>query len=137
VQHVQQGGEVSFVVAAYPDQRFSGTIRFVSGVVRPTTRDLVVEAVVPNDKRLLMPGMFADVELTVGQRRLPTVPKSAVFMRDDAAHAYAVVADRVEERVLALGPELGDRVAVVRGAGEKDRFVVAGLDQLRNGQRVR
>lgn len=137
VQHVQQGGDVSFLVAAYPERRFSGKIRFVSGVVRSTTRDLVVEAVVPNEERLLMPGMFADVELTVGQRRLPTVPKSAVFTRDDAARAYVLVADRLEERVLALGPDLGDRLAVVRGASEKERVVVADLDKLRNGQRVR
>jgi hypothetical protein len=48
-----------------------------------------------------------------------------------------VVADRLEERVLALGPDLGDRLAVVRGASENERFVVADLDKLRNGQRVR
>ena len=81
--------------------------------------------------------MFADVELTVGQRRLPTVPKSAVFTRDDAAHAFVVVADRLEERVLAVGPDLGDRLAIVKGASEGERFVVAELEQLRNGQRVR
>jgi membrane fusion protein (multidrug efflux system) len=97
----------------------------------------VVEALVPNKERLLMPGMFADVELTVGQRKLPTVPKAAVIRRDDAAHAFAVVADHVEERVLALGPELGDRVSVLRGAREGERFVVGGLEQLQNGQRVR
>ncbi len=137
VQNIREGGEVSFVVAAYPDRRFSGTIRYVSGVVRATTRDLVVEALVPNKERLLMPGMFADVELTVGQRRLPTVPKSAVFQRDDSAHAFAVVGDRLEERVLALGPELGDRLSVVRGASEGEHFAVGELEQLRNGQRVR
>lgn len=137
VQNVQQGGEVSFVVAAYPERRFTGKIRYVSGVVRSTTRDLVAEAVVPNKERLLMPGMFADAELTVGQRRLPTVPKAAVFTRDDATHAFVVVGDRLEERVLALGADLGDRLAVVRGASDGERFVVGGLDQLQNGQRVR
>jgi len=136
VPNVREGGEVTFVVAAYPEQRFSGTIRFVSGVVRSTTRDLIVEAVVPNKERLLMPGMFADVELTVGQRRLPTVPQAAVFTRDGEAHVFAVVDDHLEERVLALGPALGDRVAVVHGAVLGERVVVSKPESLGNGQRV-
>jgi membrane fusion protein (multidrug efflux system) len=133
---VREGGELSFLVGAYPERRFTGTIRFVSGVVRATTRDLVVEAVVPNKERLLLPGMFADVQLTVGQRKLPTVPKRALIMRDDEAHAFLVVGDRLEERVLALGPELGDRVAVTRGASDGERIVTAQLESLKNGQRV-
>jgi RND family efflux transporter MFP subunit len=134
--NVREGGVVSFVVGAYPDRRFNGTIRFVSGVVRATTRDLVVEAVVQNKDRALLPGMFADAELTVGQRRLPTIPKAAIFTREDEAHAFVVVTDRLEERVLALGPEIGDRVAVLRGASDGERVVSAQLERLRNGQRV-
>jgi hypothetical protein len=81
--------------------------------------------------------MFADAELTVGQVRLPTVPKTAIFRRDDEAHAFLVVAGHLEERVLALGPELGDRVAVVRGARDGERIASAQLDSLKNGQRVK
>ncbi|HEU4583076.1 MAG TPA: efflux RND transporter periplasmic adaptor subunit [Polyangiaceae bacterium] len=136
VQNVNQGGDVSFVVAAYPGQRFSGTVRFVSGVVRSTTRDLIVEALVPNKERLLMPGMFADVELVVGQQRLPTIPRAAVFTRDDESHAFIVSGNRLEERVLALGPEVGDRVAVLRGAGDGERVALGKLDDLKNGQLI-
>lgn len=136
VQNVNQGGAVSFVVAAYPERRFTGTLRFVSGVVRSTTRDLIVEAVVPNKERLLMPGMFADVELAVGQQRLPTIPRSAVFTRDDESHAFIVTAGRLEERVLALGPEVGDRVAVIRGASDGERVALGKLEDLKNGQRI-
>jgi hypothetical protein len=81
--------------------------------------------------------MFADAELVVGQRRMPTVPQAAIFQRDDEAHAFVVVADRVEERVLALGPALGDRVAVVRGANDGERVAIGPLESLKNGQRVR
>jgi len=137
VANVREGGAVTFLVSAYPERRFTGTIRFVSGVVRATTRDLVVEALVPNGDRALLPGMFADAELTVGQRRLPTVPKEAIFTRDDEAHVFVVVAQRLEERVLALGPEVGDRVAVVRGASDGERVATAQLDSLKNGQRLK
>jgi membrane fusion protein, multidrug efflux system len=48
---VREGAELSFSVAAHPGQRFLGQVRFVSGVVRRATRDLVVEAVVDNRER--------------------------------------------------------------------------------------
>jgi len=48
VAEVRQGAAVTFTVAAYPKRTFSGTVRFVSGALRAATRDLVVEALVPN-----------------------------------------------------------------------------------------
>jgi hypothetical protein len=57
--------------------------------------------------------------------------------QDDQARLFAVVAGRVEERVVALGPKLGDRVAVRHGVREQDQIVVSELAALSNGQRVR
>src|SRR4051812_22899476 len=71
---VKEGAEVTFTVAAYPKRTFEGKVRFVSGALRATTRDLVVEAIVPNPDRALLPGMFADLELGIGTQRLASVP---------------------------------------------------------------
>ena len=137
VANVKEGAEVSFNVAAYPAQRFAGKVRFVSGALRATTRDLVVEALVPNPGRQLLPGMFADVELVIGSEKLPSVPERALLKQDDQARLFAVVAGRVEERVVALGPKLGDRVSVRHGVREQEQVVVSDLAALSNGQRVR
>jgi RND family efflux transporter MFP subunit len=137
VASVKEGAEVSFNVAAYPERRFVGKVRFVSGALRSTTRDLVVEALVPNPERQLLPGMFADVELVIGTEKLPSVPQRALIERDDQARLFAVVAGRIEERVVALGPKLGERVAIRHGVREQDQVVVSDLAALSNGQRVR
>jgi membrane fusion protein, multidrug efflux system len=137
VSKVKAGAEVAFRVAAFPDRRFRGTVRFVSGALRSTTRDLVVEALVENKQRELIPGMFADVELTVGSVKLPSVPKRAVLTRDDQARVYAVLDGRLEERMLALGPSVGDRQAVTRGVALGDKVVVSDPSGLDNGQKVR
>jgi RND family efflux transporter MFP subunit len=137
VASVKEGAEVSFKVAAYPGRRFAGRVRFVSGALRATTRDLVVEALVPNSDRQLLPGMFADVELVIGTENLPSVPARALLEQDEQARLFAVVAGRVEERVVALGPKLGERVAIRHGVREQDQVVVSDLAALSNGQRVR
>lgn len=137
VSKVKEGSDVSFAVAAFPDKRFHGKVRFVSGALRSSTRDLVVEALVENKDRLLLPGMFADAELTVGSLNLPSVPRKALLERDDQSRVYVVVGGRLEERVLALGASLGDRVAVARGVTAGEQVVVSDLAGLANGQKVR
>lgn len=136
VSKVGPGAQVAFGVAGYPDRRFTGTIRYVSGVVRASTRDLVVEALVDNPDRVLLPGMFADVSLQVGTQKLPSVPKSALLQRDDQSRLFVVSGGRVEERMVALGPALEDRVSVARGVNVGDQVVVVDPGQLVNGQAV-
>jgi membrane fusion protein (multidrug efflux system) len=136
VGKVREGAELSFGVAAHPERRFTGKLRFLSGIIRKDTRDLVVEALVDNPERLLMPGMFADAELAVGTVELPSVPKKALFTQAEQPRAFVVVEGRLEERVLALGPALGDRVSVTRGVKVGDRVVVSDVAGLGNGQTV-
>lgn len=137
VSKVKVDADVSFSVAAFPGQRFVGKIRFVSGALRSTTRDLVVEALVKNPDKALLPGMFADVELTTGSRKLPSVPNASVMLREGQARVFALVAGRLEERLLALGPAVGDRASVLKGAALGDQVVLPPLEGLGNGQRVK
>ncbi len=136
VAKVREGSELRFSVSAYPERRFSGKIRYVSGVVSRTTRDLVVEALVANEDRSLMPGMFADVELVVGTDNLPSVPKAAVIAQDGQSRLFVVVNGRLEERLVSLGPVTGERVAVLRGVKLDDKVVVSDAAALTNGQKV-
>jgi RND family efflux transporter MFP subunit len=134
---VREGEPIEFTVAAYPGRRFVGEVRFISGALRANTRDLVVEAVVANGDRALKPGMFADVELRVGTERLAALQKAAIFERDGQSHAFFAVNGRLEERVLATGPALGEQVSVRTGAAAGEHVVVGDLAALSNGQRVR
>lgn len=135
VAKVEQGAAVSFRVAAYPNRTFTAQVRFVSGALRASTRDLIVEALVPNPDRALKPGMFADLELAVGKRKLPAIPKQAVTYHDNKAHAFFVIDGRLEERVIALGPEAGAFVSVQDGARPGERVALG--QNLTNGARVR
>jgi membrane fusion protein (multidrug efflux system) len=134
---VQQGATVNFRVAAYPQRTFTGTVRFVSGAIRATTRDLAVEAVVPNPDKALKPGMFADVELKTGTRKLPAVPKAAVFDKNGTKHCFFVVGGRLQERVLSTSDEVGGAVSVTKGAALGENVALGDPKTLSNGQRVR
>ncbi len=133
---VTAGADVSFVVAAYPEKVFHGTVRFVSGAVRTATRDLVAEAVVANGERLLRPGMFANVSLSTGTRKLAAVPLAAVFERLDKKRVYVVSSGHLQERIVQYGPRVGGALSVESGVNVGEKVVVGNLANLTNGARV-
>ncbi|APR81821.1 Putative Co/Zn/Cd efflux system membrane fusion protein [Minicystis rosea] len=134
---LKDGGPLTFTVPAYPDREFTGTVRFISAAVRETTRDLVAEAVVDNPDRALRPGMFATVALMTGEVPAPVVPKSALVTKEGLVHVFAVVNQRIEERVVQLGATKGDVVAVTRGLATGDRIITKPAPTMQNGQAVR
>jgi membrane fusion protein (multidrug efflux system) len=133
---VREGAEVRFRVAAYPERTFSGKVRFVSGAVRASTRDLMTEALVENADRALLPGMFADVELVVGAQRLPLLPPAALTSRGGKPRAFVVVGGRLEERILSVGPTQGELTGVLKGVTVGESVVTGDLTALLNGQPV-
>jgi membrane fusion protein (multidrug efflux system) len=133
---VKTGETVTFRVAAYDKDSFTGTVSHIAGAVRDT-RDVLVEATVPNADQKLLPGMFADVELTIGQENLPSVSKKAVFESNGKQNVFVVKDGLLEQRVLQPGPELGDRLSVRRGVVANERVVTPYDPALSNGQRVR
>jgi RND family efflux transporter MFP subunit len=133
---VKEGAAVTFTVRAFPNRVFAGTVRYVGAAVREATRDLVAEAVVDNPDRALRPGMFATVSLVTGEELAPVVPRAALVEKEGLFHLFAVVGDRLEERVVRTGAEQGDVVAVTRGVKRGERVVAKATPALQNGQAV-
>ena len=133
---LKQGGSLTFTVPAFPGKPFPGTVRFISAALREATRDMLAEAVVENADRALRPGMFASISLLVGEAPMPVVPKSAVIEKDGHPHVFAVVEQRLEERVVQTGATKGDLIAVLRGLRSGEKVVVAPTVTTKNGQMV-
>jgi membrane fusion protein (multidrug efflux system) len=133
---ISQDLQVDFQVAAYGEQTFSGKVRFISPNVRQETRDLVVEAMVPNADGKLRPGMFATVRLKTGEKASVVVPLAAVRKDLDPPRAYAVLAGHIEERVLQLGEELEGVVAVASGVKAGEALVLNPTSLVHDGARV-
>jgi membrane fusion protein, multidrug efflux system len=137
VGHVTPNGEVTFQVLAYPKETFSGIITYIAPSMRPTTRDLVFDALVPNNDGRLRPGMFATAALTLPDKPLPTVPRTSLRTQDGTHRLLMVVERHIEERVVQIGSERGGDVVVVDGARAGERFVLEPSQQIKDGVAVR
>lgn len=128
---VVEGAQVSFLVDAYGDERFSGRVDQIGGIVDPVSRTVEVRVIVPNDGQRLKPNMFARAELALrsgpagegivlpAEAALSVEGRMSVFV-EEAPGRFAVVAIQTEGlpdgRLHVLdGLEPGARV-VVEGA---------------------
>jgi membrane fusion protein (multidrug efflux system) len=134
---VKEGMPVTFTVAAFGDERFPATVKFISPNVRESSRDLVVEAVAPNHEGRLRPGMFAVARLELNERARPVVPVAAVKRDDTEARVFVVSPNKeIQERIVQLGETRGDVVAVAGGLKAGESVVLQPGPDVRDGARL-
>jgi membrane fusion protein, multidrug efflux system len=124
-----------FNVAAYGDSRFEARIAHISGAVTKT-RDVVVEALVANADHRLLPGMFSEIELNVGEESLPAVPRAATFEKNGKLNVMVVSNGMLEQRIVQIGPALGELLPIRRGLAIGEVIVKTADLKLKNGQKV-
>jgi RND family efflux transporter MFP subunit len=134
---VAAGRPVTLEVDSYPGQTFNGNVRYVSPGVRADSRALVVEAVVPNAKGLLKPGLFVTARIEQGK---PTpgvlVPASAVVTTSGTSRVFVVVDNHVEERIVTTGQQVGDKVEATSGLKPTDVVAVTNVSKLSDGVEI-
>jgi RND family efflux transporter MFP subunit len=136
VAAVQPDMSVAFTVTAYGEQTFTGKVRYISPNIREATRDLVVEAVVPNADMKLKPGMFAVARIELGDKPRAVVPVDCVVKDDTGARAFVVKEGQVQERLVQTGEAVGDVVAVLSGVQPGESVVSKPGPDVRDGARV-
>jgi len=137
---VQVGQTIEVAVAAWPDKRFRGKVFFVAPFVAPDTRTVLVKAEVPNAERLLKPGMFANLDLTLQVRsNAVVIPEAGLSQILDGNRAVVMVVDAndvVAARPIRVGMRLAGAVEVVEGLVGSERVVVQGLQKIAPGMKV-
>jgi membrane fusion protein (multidrug efflux system) len=137
VAALERSAQVDFEVAAFPGETFHGKVRYVGPSVRRQSRDLIVEAVVANPGRRLLPGMFATARLVLGQEPQPVVPAAACKRDGEVDRVYVVANGRAEERLVSLGAREADGFTVLSGLAAGERVIAPLVPGLRDGAKVR
>lgn len=136
VAMVREGQTLDLHVAAWPDRAFPARVKYVSPALRPATRDLVVEALAPNKDGALRPGMFATVQLLVGEEDQPTVPAEALRVDGTVKRLFLAKSGQAVELVVRTGVSKDGRVAVLDALSNEDKVVVRPPASLRDGAAI-
>ena len=132
--HVQTGQPVEVRVAAYPTERFAGTISWVADTVNAKTRRVTVRCAVPNPSGRLKPDMYATVALGAStEHQVVVVPAEAIQeIAGKPALFVETATGRFVRRDVTVGAERDGRVQVLSGVAAGERVVVAGAFLLKS-----
>ena len=161
---LQAGQVVNVTSDGFAGVTFPGRITAISPKVDTTTRNVMVEATLPNPKRQLLPGMFANAAVEVGDKKhYLTLPQTAitynpygstvfvVLTADEAAAAKRQAGTAsaaapapaasgsglvVQQAFVTTGETRGDQVAILSGLKEGQQVVTSGQLKLKNGTAI-
>jgi membrane fusion protein (multidrug efflux system) len=146
LSQIAVGQAVNIGVDAFPGQNFPGTITAINSALDTATRTVQVRAIIQNEKMLLRPGMFATVNIIVGQpRQLITLPQTAITYNSYGDTVFVVHQGKddkgkdqltVDQVFVTLGDTRGDQVAILNGISAGDQVVTAGQLKLKKGSIV-
>ncbi len=132
---IAQGSKATVIVDA-TGAVIEGTIAHVSPALDPGSRSYVVKISLPSTAGLAS-GMSARARFTVGETKTISVPKAALVAQGQLTGVWGVDADGVTRlRFIQTGRDLGERVEVLSGLSDGDRFVSTITPAIREGVKV-
>ena len=129
------------VEARIPDSGIkpvTGEVAFVDNAVNTETGTILLKAVFPNGDRMLWPGQFVNVVLTL--TTIPNavlVPSQAVQVGQIGPHLFIVKPDHTANLVtVVVGRTYNGETVVEKGVSPGDTVVTDGQLQLLSGKKV-
>jgi RND family efflux transporter MFP subunit len=136
---VRPGQKATLVIPDLAGRKFPAVVTRSANALDPSSRTLLVEVQASNSDGLLMPGMYAQVDLAVPRKEPPLmIPGDTLVVRDNVTQVAVVSADgTVHFARIQLGRDLGDRLEVLSGLEQGQWLAVNPSDSVREGVRVK
>lgn len=137
VPSIRLGTMVNVRVAAL-NRDFAGKVSRFADDLNEDTRTMHTEVDVQNRGGSIVPGMYADVTLTLSSKGGALVVPIQALTRNGSQTSVLIVnsRDQVEEKEVRLGMQEPDRVEVVSGLAAGERVIVGSRNQFHVGDKV-
>ena len=144
-EQIKVGQEIVVTTDAFKDASFTGKITAVSPKVDTNTRNIQIEAQLANPDKKILPGMFANVNIKLGDEvKMLTLPQTAVTYNPYGSTIFIAKptgkkdkqgkpALEAQQVFVTTGPTRGDQVAILKGVEEGATVVTSGQLKLKNG----
>ena len=135
---IKVGQQVQVKVPELPGQVFRGQVIRTSGVLRPESRTLLTEIIIPNRRQELMSGLYGQVNFQVKPVTAPVIiPANTVVVKSGGPHVVVVGAGNViHVQAIEIGRDYGTEVEVTGGLNGGEKIVTNPTDYLQDGQPV-
>ena len=135
VRAIQKDQRVTLTAVSQPGKQYIAKVTRIGAEVG-RTRSLIVEATL-DPQTDLVPGMFAEAHVVIGEKARPVLPADAVVKRAKTWHVLVAVKGELEDRIVQLGEPPGPgQVSIVQGVAKGEKVVKKITEQTVDGLRV-
>lgn len=129
---------VSFNVNSMPQRKFNAKVKRMAGALDERLRSERLEMDVINNDKKLLPGMHAEVNISLPAKDSTfVIPKTALVSSTEKVFVIRVVNQKAEWVDVKKGREAGDKVEVYGDLNEGDQIIKTATDELRNGSDIK
>lgn len=131
------GTPVVATADARPGEQISGHINVIDSRIDPTTRSILLRALVNNKAGLIKPGMLIHVTLLEKQRQAVVVPEESIVQKKDAHFITVIDSENIaHERQVSIGERQPGIVEITEGLKPGENIVVRGMRFIKAGDKV-
>src|SRR5262249_12888534 len=114
-----------------------GKISIIDRAVDPQTGTLKVRVTFPNPQHLLRPGMSVSLRVAHSIQKAVVIPYRAIVEQLGEFFVYVPQeGDKVTQRKVLLGKQIGKDILIREGLKDGDSVVVEGVQNLREGSSI-
>jgi membrane fusion protein (multidrug efflux system) len=129
--------EVKLILAGNTEFPHAGKIGAIEAAFNSGTGTIAFRADFPNPEGLLRHGQTGNVLIHRTLKDAVVIPQRATFELLDKRYVYVVGEDHVaHQRLIAIQHELEDKFIVRSGLDAKDKIVLEGVREVRDGDKV-
>ena len=135
---IRTGQAAQLTVSNRPGRLFSGAVTRAADSLDPNSRTMLVEVQLPNSDGALLPGMYAQVDLSSPRVNPPLLlPADSLIVRAEGTQVALVRPDHtVHFQPIQVGRDYGDKLEVLNGLHPGDSVIANPSDILREGLQV-
>ena len=144
---IKVGLPINISANAYPNETFKGNILAISSLIEPDTRMAYIEGRIANPDDKLLPGMFANVKVSLPTyKKVIVLPQTAVAYTSFGDTVYLIKKDGLDKKgkpilraistKVTVGEARDNRIIITQGVKSGDLIVSSGQNKLHSGIRV-
>ncbi|MBJ6118271.1 efflux RND transporter periplasmic adaptor subunit [Pontibacter sp. BT310] len=127
VASVKEGELIKVAVEGFGQEPVTAKVTFISPEFRAGSQVVILRAELPNANDQYLPGMQASVMIKNANDTALTLPTDAVIRDEKGAHVWVQSGkDTFKAKMVTIGEESADNVAILSGLKENDKVVVSG-----------
>lgn len=141
INRIHLRDQVRVQIDALGPQELAGTVVEIVPASDPVSRTYLIKisiALPGGNQQVIRSGLYGKARFITGQTQALTIPQEAVVERGQLTSVYVVDQSGIARiRLVKIGKTYSDRVEVLSGLIEGEQIVVAGVEAVNDGSRVR